>query len=49
MIMCLSGISCMLHGVPILQIGGYSMSALCGISGNVVSAATIEVYPTTLR
>lgn len=44
-----SGVSCMVHEIPILQIGGYMISALSGIVGNVVSAATIEVYPTTLR
>lgn len=39
----------MLHDIPILQIGGYLMSALSGVAGNVVSSTTIEVYPTTLR
>lgn len=44
-----SGISCMLHDIPILQVGGYIISALPGIAGNVVSSATVEVYPTALR
>lgn len=45
----LSGIGCMLTDIPALQISFFLSLLCCGVAANVVSSATVELYPTTLR
>lgn len=43
-------ISCVLHGIPILQIAGFLVfTSTCGVNGNILNAATVSIYPTALR
>lgn len=45
----LSGIGCMLTDVPALQIYFFISLLTSGVATNVVSSATVELYPTSLR
>ncbi|XP_055325164.1 synaptic vesicle glycoprotein 2B-like [Sitodiplosis mosellana] len=45
----LSGIGCMLTDIPALQVALYLYFVSCGVATNVLSSATVELYPTTLR
>lgn len=46
----ISGISCVLHNIPILQIGPLLIHiVLCGLAGNILNAAAVEIYPTANR
>ncbi|XP_055325180.1 synaptic vesicle glycoprotein 2B-like [Sitodiplosis mosellana] len=45
----LSGIGCMLTDIPALQISLFLSLLSSGVAANVVSSATVELYPTTLR
>lgn len=46
----ISGLSCVLVNIPILQIGSFLIHiVLCGLAGNILNAAACEIYPTSLR
>lgn len=45
----LSGIGCTLTDIPALQVLLYLYYVSCGVAGNVISSATVELYPTALR
>lgn len=44
-----SGIICMLTNYPVLQIGCFMVLMMSGLATNVVNAATVELYPTSVR
>lgn len=45
----IGGISAMLTEIPIIQIGSFIALMCGGIAGNVISAAIVEIYPTSCR
>lgn len=44
-----AGIACMLSYIPSIQMYSFIGLLCCGIGGNVVSAAAVELYPTSSR
>lgn len=46
----ISGLSCILNNIPILQIASFLIHiVLCGLAGNILNAAAVEIYDTSLR
>lgn len=43
------GIICMLTNIPIIQICCFMVLMMSGLATNVVNAATVELYPTSVR
>lgn len=43
------GILCILSDIPLVQIGSFIALMCCAIAGNIVNAATVDIYPTSLR
>lgn len=46
----ISGIVCVSHDIPILQIGPIlAHIIISGLAGNILNAASVEIYPTSMR
>lgn len=43
------GFMCMLTRIPVVQITSFIFLMCGGMAGNVVSAAAVEIYPTSMR
>lgn len=45
----LSGIGCVLVDIPVAQIAMYIMLMVSGITTNIITSSTVEIYPTQTR
>lgn len=43
------GIICQMTDIPLLQIYSFMTLMCCGMAGNVISAITVETFPTSSR